>query len=144
VKSFDELVRTRRRHDSAAVHAARSSLLAAHGDPFSGPNTLDHTARRKLELYQQLFYLLQTHGEYLSRLFLRLSGNDATEKNKRFTERVVLTLFGYGQDRREDYLLLKLFQACLLFTSHPVMIISHSFYSWQFVMKLPRLPLWAI
>ncbi len=101
----------KRRHtDNAAGHAARTSLLAAHGDPFSGPNTLDHTARRKLELYQQLFYLLQTRGEYLSRLFHHISQGNAAESNRRFVERVVLTLFGYGQDSREDYLLLKVFQ----------------------------------
>ncbi|GLB33790.1 putative GTPase-activator protein for Ras-like GTPases [Lyophyllum shimeji] len=102
-----------RRQDSAASHAARISLLAAHGDPFSGANSIDQAARRKLELYQQLFYLLQTKGEYLSRLFARLSSDDIPETSRRFTERVVLTLFGYGQDRREDYLLLKLFQLAI-------------------------------
>ncbi|KAF9055294.1 hypothetical protein BDZ89DRAFT_1087964 [Hymenopellis radicata] len=104
-----------RRHTDAAMHAARSSLLAAHGDPFSGPSTLDHRARRKLELYQQLFYLLQTKGEYLSRLFNILSkvNEKNAETNRRFVERVVLMLFGYGQDRREDYLLLKVFQLAI-------------------------------
>ncbi|KAG8822729.1 hypothetical protein FRC17_009483, partial [Serendipita sp. 399] len=112
VKSFEEVIRARKRHgaDSAAAHAARASVLAAHGDPFAGPNTLDQATRRKLELYQQLFYLLQTRGEYLARLFFRLTRIEATDKTKRMAERVILTLFGYGQDRREDYLLLKLFQ----------------------------------
>lgn len=112
VKSFEELLRVRRRHggDGAAVHAARASVLAAHGDPFAGPSTLDHAAKRKLELYQQLFYLLQTKAEYLTRLFSRLAATNEWEKNRRLIERVVLTLFGYGHDRREDYLLLKLFQ----------------------------------
>jgi Ras GTPase-activating-like protein IQGAP2/3 len=111
VQSFDGVIKARKLGaDSAAAHAARASLLAAYGDPFSGPNTLDQTARRKLQLYQQLFYLLQTHAEYLSRLFIRMSMDDALEKNRRFTERVVLTIFGFGQDRREDFLLLKLFQ----------------------------------
>ncbi|KAF9247031.1 ras GTPase-activating protein [Melanogaster broomeanus] len=111
VKSFEELIKARRLYgaDSAAAHATRASILAAHGDPFAGPNTLDHAAKRKLELYQQLFYLLQTQGEYLSRLFVELSDDDS-EKHRPLAERVVLTLFGYGQDRREDYLLLKLFQ----------------------------------
>ncbi|KAF9568918.1 hypothetical protein CPC08DRAFT_790400 [Agrocybe pediades] len=112
LKSFEEILKARKRHDSAALHAARVSLLAAHGDPFSGPNTLDQDARKKLELYQQLFYLLQTRGDYLSRLFVRLSKDDCPDATRRFTERVVLTLFGYGQDRREDFLLLKLFQVC--------------------------------
>jgi Ras GTPase-activating-like protein IQGAP2/3 len=112
VMSFEEVIKARRRHgaDSAAAHAARASVLAAHGDPFAGPNTLDHAAKRQLELYQQLFYLLQTKSEYLCRLFTCMSLDSAAEKNRRLTERVVLTLFGYGQDRREDYLLLKLFQ----------------------------------
>ncbi|KAF9221951.1 ras GTPase-activating protein [Gyrodon lividus] len=111
VKSFEELIKARRKYgaDSAAAHATRASILAAHGDPFAGPNTLDHAAKRKAELYQQLFYLLQTQGEYLSRLFVELSDDDS-EKHRPLAERVVLTLFGYGQDRREDYLLLKLFQ----------------------------------
>lgn len=112
VKSFEELVKARRRigADSAAMHTARASVLAAHGDPFAGPNTLDQATKRKLELYQQLFYLLQTKSEYLARLFFLLSRGSVSEKNARMAERVVLTLFGYGQDRREDFLLLKLFQ----------------------------------
>jgi hypothetical protein len=39
-----------------------------------------------------------------------MSNENIPEKNRRLTERVVLTLFGYGQNRREEYLLLKLFQ----------------------------------
>ncbi|KAG2156042.1 ras GTPase-activating protein [Suillus clintonianus] len=111
VKSFEELIKARKRYgaDNAAAHATRASILAAHGDPFAGPNTLDHAAKKKLELYQQLFYLLQTKAEYLSGLFVQLS-DETAEKHRRLTERVVLTLFGYGQDRREDYLFLKLFQ----------------------------------
>ncbi|KAJ3869643.1 ras GTPase-activating protein [Lentinula novae-zelandiae] len=115
VKSFEDVLKARRGlgADSAAAHAARSHLLAAHGDPFAGPNTLDQTARRKLELYQQLFYHLQTHSEYLSKLFVRLSRDDTPEKDRRFTEAAVLTLYGFGQDRREDFLLLKLFQSSI-------------------------------
>ena len=113
LKSFEEVLKSRKR-DNAALHAARVSLLAAHGDPFSGPNTLDQDGRRKLELYQQLFYLLQTRGDYLTGLLARLSSDDTPETSRRFMERAVLTLFGYGQDRREDFLLLKLFQVCML------------------------------
>jgi Ras GTPase-activating-like protein IQGAP2/3 len=115
VKSFDDLIKARRKYgaDSAAAHATRASILAAHGDPFAGTSSLDHAAKRQLELYQQLFYLLQTEAQYLSRLFLQMSFEDTLEKNRRLTERVVLTLFGYGQDRREEYLLLKLFQVSI-------------------------------
>lgn len=112
-KVSEEQVKIRRRYgtDTAAAHASRASILAAHGDPFAGPNTLDHATKRKLELYQQLFYLLQTKGDYLSKLFTQLE-KDLQDKNKKLVERVVLTLFGYGQDQREDYLFLKLLQVC--------------------------------
>ncbi|KAI0327762.1 hypothetical protein GY45DRAFT_1256320 [Cubamyces sp. BRFM 1775] len=112
VKNFEELVKARRRlgTDSAAIHAARASVLAAHGDPFASPSTLDRTAKRKLELYQQLFYVLQTDGTYLTRLFAKVSADGNWEKNRKLLERVVLTLFGYGQAPREEYLLLKFFQ----------------------------------
>ncbi|KAH8105969.1 ras GTPase-activating protein [Cristinia sonorae] len=115
VKSFEEVLKVRRKHggDSAAVHAARASILAAHGDPFAGPSALDHAAKRKLELYQQLFYLLQTRGEYLTHLLVSAAAAKDWEKNRRLIERVVLTLFGYGHDRREDYLLLKFFQTAI-------------------------------
>ncbi|KAI0315982.1 hypothetical protein OF83DRAFT_1129415 [Amylostereum chailletii] len=126
VKTFEELVKARRRYgaDTAAAHAARASVLAAHGDPFAGPNTLDHAAKRKLELYQQLFYLLQSRGEYLGKLFQQMSSDSVPEKNRRLLERVVLTLFGYGQDRREDYLLLKLFQFAIVEEVHAAKSIS--------------------
>lgn len=116
VKSFEELLKARRRHggDTAAAHASRASILAAHGDPFAGPSTLDQETKHKLELYQQLFYLLQTRSDYLSKLFRQLAKIDIADKNKKLVERVVLTLFGYGQDRREEYLLLKLFQVSIL------------------------------
>lgn len=127
VKSFEELIKARRRYgaDNAAAHATRASILAAHGDPFAGPSSLDHAAKRKLELYKQLFYLLQTESQYLSRLFLRMSGEDSLEKNRRLTERVVLTLFGYGQDRREEYLLLKLFQVSFPFSNKELILMPY-------------------
>lgn len=115
MKTFEDILKARKKYgaDSSALNAARVSLLAAHGDIFSAANTLDQGARRKLELYQQLFYLLQTRSEYLTKLLSLLSTENTPEINRRFMERVVLTLFGYGQDRREDFLLLKLFQVNL-------------------------------
>ena len=111
-KTFEELARVKRRlGDAATISTTRASILAAHGDPFAGPSTLDHSAKRKLDLYQQLFYLLQTRGEYLAKLFLRVSGHDVEEKARRLIERVTLTLYAFGHERREDYLLLKMFQA---------------------------------
>lgn len=112
-KTFEEIARVKRRlgrTDGPSFSATRASILAAHGDPFAGPSTLDHSAKRKLDLYQQLFYLLQTRGEYLAKLFLRVSGREVDEKTRRLIEHVTLTLYGYGHAKREDYLLLKMFQ----------------------------------
>jgi Ras GTPase-activating-like protein IQGAP2/3 len=119
VKSFEDLIKTRRhRGESTASHAAKSSILAAHGDPFSGSSSLDHSTKRRLELYQQLFYLLQTKSDYFARLFFHLSRAEIPEKTLRMTERVVLTIFGYGQDRREDFLLLQLVKVFYLHITH--------------------------
>lgn len=112
LKTVEDVLKARKKYggDNSALNAERASLLAAHGDIFSAANTLDQEARRKLELYQQLFYVLQTKSRYLTGLLSRLSSDDALETSRRFMERAILTLFGYGQDRREDFLLLKLFQ----------------------------------
>jgi hypothetical protein len=63
----------------------------------------------KLELYQNLFYLLQTNPKYLAKLLFLLP----TTNTNKFIETVVLDLFNYGANAREEYLLLKLFTAAL-------------------------------
>ncbi|KAH9824851.1 hypothetical protein DFH28DRAFT_1077365 [Melampsora americana] len=107
--SLDELQRVRggmngRRREMAG----RNSVLAAANDPFAAVNLLDKQARRKLECYQQFFYLLQTKPEYLARLLYLIKGCE--DKVIKVVEGVVLTLFGYAHMRREEFLLLKLFQ----------------------------------
>ncbi|RHZ44562.1 hypothetical protein Glove_718g20 [Diversispora epigaea] len=87
-----------------------SQLNSSHG-PFS---SLDKESRRRLELYQQLFYLLQTQPSYLARLFFIMNKTRFPEKTKKLVEGVVLTLFGYAQNDREEYLLLKLFQKSMM------------------------------
>ncbi len=65
----------------------------------------------KMELYQNLFYLLQTNPNYLAKLLFALP---ATNSSK-FIETVVLQLFNYGANSREEFLLLKLFTTALQF-----------------------------
>lgn len=88
-----------------------SQLNSSHG-PFS--SSLDKESRHKLELYQQLFYLLQTQPAYLARLFFIMNKMRFPEKTKKLVEGVVLTLFGYAQNDREEFLLLKLFQKSMM------------------------------
>ncbi len=63
----------------------------------------------KMELYQNLFYLLQTNPTYLAKLLFALP----TSNSSKFIENVVLQLFNYGANSREEYLLLKLFTTSL-------------------------------
>ena len=63
----------------------------------------------KMELYQNLFYLLQTEPSYLAKLLFALP----TTNSSKFIESVVLQLFNYGANSREEYRLLKLFTAAL-------------------------------
>ncbi|KAJ9063622.1 iqgap- protein [Entomophthora muscae] len=82
---------------------------------------LDKENRRRLEGYQQLFYLLQTQPQYLARLLSlmnqpggRVTGADGTPtESKRFFETVVLTLFGFAHGAREEYMLLRLFRTAI-------------------------------
>lgn len=63
----------------------------------------------KMELYQNLFYLLQTNPIYLAKLLFVLPITNTSK----FIETVVLQLFNYGANSREEYLLLKLFTTSL-------------------------------
>lgn len=106
--TLDDIERTRRQNGTLG-HKQRNSVLAAAKDPFALAS-MDKATLRKLELYQQMFYLLQTKPDYLARLFFRLSRIEMGDRARKAVEGVVLTLFGYAQNSREEFLLLKLFQ----------------------------------
>lgn len=62
-----------------------------------------------LQTYQHLFYLLQTHPNYFAKLIFEMPQN----RTNRFMENVILTVFNYAQNNREQYLLIKLFDTAL-------------------------------
>ena len=62
-----------------------------------------------LQNYEYLFYLLQTNPEYFARLIFELPQTKTTK----FMDNVVLTVFNYATNAREQYLLVKLFEAAL-------------------------------
>lgn len=102
--TFQELARAKRRTETATYHAPNN-------DPFSNGVHLDRTNQRKLELYEQLFFMLQTKPEYISRLLRVLSIDDeSAEKERRLVEGVTMILFAFGHERREEYLFHKLLQ----------------------------------
>ena len=74
-----------------------------------GLKTLSKDKRDMLEAYQNLFYLLQTNPTYLAKLIFAMP----LSKTTKFMESVILTLYNYAANQREEYLLLKLFKTAL-------------------------------
>lgn len=62
-----------------------------------------------LQAYQHLFYLLQTNPNYFAKLIFEMPQS----KTNRFMENVILTVFNYAQNNREQFLLIKLFERAL-------------------------------
>ncbi|XP_066465211.1 ras GTPase-activating-like protein IQGAP3 [Eleutherodactylus coqui] len=84
-----------------------SDLMAI--DKQNGLKSLSKEKRQKLEAYQHLFYLLQTNPEYMAKLIFQMPQNRSTN----FMESVTFTLYNYASNRREAYLLLRLFRTAL-------------------------------
>lgn len=74
-----------------------------------GLKALSRNRRERLEAYQHLFYLLQTHPRYLAQLIFLMPQSRSTA----FMEMLVFSLFNYGSDQREAFLLLQLFTQAL-------------------------------
>ncbi|KAK6643236.1 hypothetical protein RUM43_004741 [Polyplax serrata] len=73
-----------------------------------GIKAFSKEAKRLLDGYQQLFYLLQTDPAYLTRLIVRLPS-----RLNHVIQSCVLSLFNYGSNSRDAYLLLRLFRSAL-------------------------------
>lgn len=104
--TLDEVVK-HQRHFGGHVGSLLSNSDISSKDP-SDLKALNKASRRKLEHYQELFFLLQTQPQYLSRLFRRMREQATSEKDCERIKHLVLGLFGYSQKRREEYYLLKL------------------------------------
>uniref|UniRef100_UPI00358E305C ras GTPase-activating-like protein IQGAP1 n=1 Tax=Myxine glutinosa TaxID=7769 RepID=UPI00358E305C len=78
-------------------------------DKQKGLKSLSKEKRQKLEAYQHLLYLLQTHPTYLAKLIFQMPQNRSTK----FMDTVIFSLYNYGSNLREEYLLLKLFKTAL-------------------------------
>jgi Ras GTPase-activating-like protein IQGAP2/3 len=70
---------------------------------------VDKSTRQKVDLYQQLVYLLQTQPYYLAQLMSVTGGQvHGDKKGQKKLEDTVLALFGYGTNAREECLLINL------------------------------------
>ena len=74
-----------------------------------GLKALKRESREKLESYQNLFYQLQTQPQHLAKLIHVMPQSNSTK----FMESVLLTLYNFGANQREEYLLLNLFKTAL-------------------------------
>lgn len=104
--TLDEVVK-HQRHFGGHVGSLLPNSDISSKDPFD-LKALNKTSRRKLEHYQELFFLLQTQPQYLSRLFKRIREQATAEKECERIKHLVMGLFGYAQKRREEYYLVKL------------------------------------
>ncbi|KAF9412598.1 hypothetical protein BGZ94_000998 [Podila epigama] len=108
--TLDEVLKTTSSLTKKKAQRRMSMPISATSNPFT-LKSLDRESRDRLVLYQQLFYLLQTQPSYFSKLFFMMSKTGLfTDRIKKQIEGVVLTLYGYAQNSREEYLLLKLFK----------------------------------
>lgn len=74
-----------------------------------GLKALNKDCHDRLEAYQHLFYLLQTNPTYLAKLIFEMP----QIKTTKFMESVIYSLFNYGSNQREEYLLIRLFKKAL-------------------------------
>eukprot|EP01088_Endostelium_zonatum_P021602 TRINITY_DN864_c0_g2_i1.p1 TRINITY_DN864_c0_g2~~TRINITY_DN864_c0_g2_i1.p1 ORF type:complete len:929 (-),score=306.49 TRINITY_DN864_c0_g2_i1:44-2830(-) len=80
-------------------------------NPNSGPQqTFDLSKEpKKLEAYQDLFYLLQTEPKYLAKCVYLVQADDMDS----FLDTTILTLYGDAFSPREEYLILQLFRLAI-------------------------------
>ncbi|KAH0543591.1 hypothetical protein FGG08_002152 [Glutinoglossum americanum] len=104
--TLDEVVK-HQKHFGGHVGSLLNNAEISSKDPFD-LKALNKNSRKKLEHYQQLFFVLQTQPQYLARLFKRIREHATAEKDCKRIETLMMGLFGYAQKRREEYYLLKL------------------------------------
>jgi Ras GTPase-activating-like protein IQGAP2/3 len=107
--TLDEVVKHQKHFGGSAQQLLRagSTIPGSHGGGLD-LKALNKSSRKKLTGYEELFFMLQTQPQYFAKLLERLTAKGIAEKDGKNLERLVLTLFGYAQKHREEYLLLKL------------------------------------
>ncbi|KAL9103740.1 MAG: hypothetical protein Q9163_001244 [Psora crenata] len=104
--TLDEVVK-HQRHFGGAAGSLLTNKEISSKDPFD-LKALNKNSRRKLEHYQELFFLLQTQPQYLARIFRRIREQATPEKECERMKHLMMGVFGYAQKRREEYYLIKL------------------------------------
>ncbi|KAF4530744.1 hypothetical protein B566_EDAN007965 [Ephemera danica] len=94
----------------SSANTGTASVSSASSSTFGkGLKSLTKEGRNLLEGYQNLFYLLQTRPQYLSKLLFCLPHS----RSMHFLQNVIFTLYNFGSNQRDEYLLLKLLRSAL-------------------------------
>ncbi|KAG5513649.1 hypothetical protein PMAC_000687 [Pneumocystis sp. 'macacae'] len=109
--TLDEVIRHQKRFFSRNLFHSYSEKSSENSFDLKA---LNKSSREKLELYQGFFFLLQTCPEYFARLFSSYCDRGVSEKDTKQLENFVMCIFGYAQQRREEYFLLKLLRRCII------------------------------
>jgi Ras GTPase-activating-like protein IQGAP2/3 len=104
--TLDEVVK-HQKHFGGHVGSLLNNAEISSKDPFD-LKALNKNSRRKLEHYQELFFLLQTQPQYIARLLHKLKEQGMSDQESKRIELLMMGLFGFAQKRREEYFLLKL------------------------------------
>ena len=104
--TLDEVVKHQRHFGGDAGRLLTNTEISSK-DPFD-LKALNKNSRKKLEHYQELFFVLQTQPHYLARLFRRIREQATAEKECERIRHLMMGVFGYAQKRREEYYLIKL------------------------------------
>ena len=103
--TLDEVVK-HQKHFGGDAGSLLTNTEISSKDPFD-LKALNKNSRRKLEHYQELFFILQTQPQYLARLFKRIREQATAEKECERVKHLTMGLFGYAQKRREEYYLIR-------------------------------------
>lgn len=104
--TLDEVVKHQKHFGGDAGRLLTNTAISSK-DPLD-LKALNKNSRRKLEHYQEMFFILQTQPQYLARLFRRIRQQATAEKECERVKHLMMGLFGYAQKRREEYYLMKL------------------------------------
>ncbi|KAL8754312.1 MAG: hypothetical protein Q9199_004425 [Rusavskia elegans] len=104
--TLDEVVKHQRHFGGDAGRLLTNTEISSK-DPFD-LKALNKNSRKKLEHYQELFFVLQTQPQYLARLFRHIRERAMAEKECERIRHLMMGVFGYAQKRREEYYLIKL------------------------------------
>jgi len=117
--SLQEIVHSSKKKKKTAQTAEGNESIFSNKSP-------DKESRKKYKLYQNLFYLVQTNQKYLAKLMIRL--NSIGSNQIKTIENTVMSLYGYAQNNREEYLLLNLIKVCIYIQMH-LYLNNNYFYS---------------